>query len=381
MTVVVLAPDKFKGSLTATEVVGALAAGIRRRRRDITIIERPVADGGEGTLDAFVAAGFTVITATAAGPWDTRRSASRFAVRNQAAVVELATAVGGRPRRDNPLNANTFGFGQLVTQAMDLGCTEIILALGGSVSTDGGAGMLRALGAVLHSDRGRPLPVGINAIGDAAYLDLTGMDPRLSRTTFTLAADVTNPLLGPNGAAMVFGPQKGATHAQVVILENRLRRWSELVNAATGTDMTPTPGAGSAGGTGFGAMALLGASFRRGIDVVRDTIHLDEAIAGATLVVTGEGCLDTQSLNGKAPLGVADSARAQGVPIVAVAGTVRLDRRQTDHAGFSATYALTDVEPDSATAMSRAADLVTVIGDRIAERHLDPHLARTRTPA
>jgi glycerate kinase len=154
-----------------------------------------------------------------------------------------------------------------------------------------------------------------------------------------------------------------------------------LVNAATGADMTLTPGAGSAGGTGFGAMALLGASFRRGIDVVRDTIHLDEAIAGATLVVTGEGCLDTQSLNGKAPLGVADSARAQGVPIVAVAGTVRLDRRQTDHAGFSATYALTDVEPDPAKAMSRAADLVTVIGDRIAERHLDPHLARTRTPA
>ena len=219
----------------------------------------PVPDTFEGSLTA----GFTAVPATAAGPWDTRRRPARIAIRDQTAVVELATAVGSARRGDNPLNATTLGLGQLVKHALDVGCTEIVLALGGSVSTDGGAGMLYALGAVLHSLRGRPLTLGINAIGNAAYLDLTGMDPRVANTTFTLAADVTNPLLGPYGAAPAFGPQKGATHAQVVILERRLNRWSELVNAATGTDMTLTPGAGAAGGTGFAAMAVLGASFQR----------------------------------------------------------------------------------------------------------------------
>ena len=218
----------------------------------------PTPDTFEGSLTA----GFTAVPTTAAVPWDTRRRAARIAVRDQTAVVELATAVGSATRGDNPLNATTLGLGQLVKHALDVGCTEIVLALGGSVSTDGGAGMLQALGAVLHSHRGRPLTLGINAIGNAAYLDLTGMDPRVAHTTFTLAADVTNPLLGPHGAATVFGPQKGATHAQVVILERRLHQWSELVNAATGTDMTLTPGAGAAGGTGFAAMAVLGASFR-----------------------------------------------------------------------------------------------------------------------
>lgn len=219
----------------------------------------PVPDTFEGSLTA----GFTAVPATAAGPWDTRRRPARIAVRDQTAVVELASAVGSATRGDNPLNATTLGLGQLVKHALDLGCTEIVLVLGGSVSTDGGAGMLYALGAVLHSLRGRPLSLVTNAIGNAAYLDLTGMDPRVARTTFTLAADVTNPLLGPYGAATAFGPQKGATHAQVVILERRLRQWSELVNAATGTDMTMTPGAGAAGGTGFAAMAVLGGSFRQ----------------------------------------------------------------------------------------------------------------------
>jgi glycerate 2-kinase len=214
------------------------------------------------TFDGSLSQGFTVVPATAAGPWDTRRRAARIAVRDQTAVVELATAVGSVKRGDNPLNATTLGLGQLVKHALDVGCTEIVLVLGGSVSTDGGAGMLHALGAVLHSLRGRPLTLGINAIGNAAYLDLTGMDPRVANTTFTVVADVTNPLLGPHGAATAFGPSKGATHAQVVILERRLRRWSELVNAATGTDMTLTAGAGAAGGTGFAAMAVLGASFR-----------------------------------------------------------------------------------------------------------------------
>ena len=214
------------------------------------------------TFAGSLSEGFTAVQATAAGPWDTRRRAARIAVRDQTAVVELATAVGSVTRGDNPLNATTLGLGHLVKHALDVGCTEIVLVLGGSVSTDGGAGMLHALGAVPHSLRGRPLTLGINAIGNAAYLDLTGMDPRVANTTFTLVADVTNPLLGPHGAATAFGPSKGATHAQVVILERRLRRWSELVNAATGTDMTLTPGAGAAGGTGFAAMAVLGASFR-----------------------------------------------------------------------------------------------------------------------
>lgn len=367
MNHVVLAPDKFKGCLTANEVAVALANGIRRHRPDTVIVSRPVADGGEGTLNAFTAAGFEEVTGYASGPWGPARRRTRFAVRGDTAVIELAATVGA-VRGGSPVIASTRGVGQVIKAALDLGCASIVLAVGGSLSTDGGIGMVQALGAVMRDAQGNAL--GINDIHDAVRLDLSALDARLADTDFILAADVTNPLLGPAGAAHAFGPQKHATPAQVQLLERRLGRWSELVSEVVGRDASSLPGAGSAGGTGFAAMTLLGARFRRGIDIVCESVGLDAAIADASLVITGEGCLDDQSLNGKAPIGVAEAARPYGVPTVAVAGIIRLDSTQTARAGYAATYALTELEPDAAMAIRHAAELLATIGERIAAVHL-----------
>jgi glycerate 2-kinase len=363
---IVLAPDKFKGSLAAGDVAAALATGIHRRRPDVAVICRPVADGGEGTLDAFTAAGFTEVLTYATGAWGPKRHGTRFVVRSGTAVVELAATVG-TASGGSPLTASTAGVGEVIRHALDLGCARIVLAVGGSVSTDGGIGMAQALGAVLRDRCGNALQ--INEIDKAAALDLTAFDTRVSSTEFVLAADVTNPLLGSHGAAHVFGPQKGATPAQVDALEHRMHFWSRLVAATIGTDRSRLPAAGAAGGVGFSALTLLDANFRCGIDVVREMVQLDAAISGATLVVTGEGCLDSQSLCGKAPIGVAEAARAHRVPAVAVAGMVRLDTAAATRAGFVATYALTDLEPDPPKAISHAAGLLQMIGDRIAEVH------------
>ena len=359
MNHVVLAPDKFKGCLTANEVAVALAKGIRRHLPDTVI---------EGTLNAFTAAGFEEMTGYASAPWGPDRRRTRFAVRGDTAVIELAATVGA-VRGGSPVTASTRGVGQLIQAALDLGCARIVLAVGGSLSTDGGIGMVQALGAVLRDARGNAR--GVNDIHDAVRLDLNALDTRLAGTDFVLAADVTNPLLGPTGAAHLFGPQKHATPGQVQLLERRLGRWSELVGEVVGRDASALPGAGSAGGTGFAAMTLLGARFRRGIDVVCELVGLDAAIADAALVVTGEGCLDGQSLNGKAPIGVAEAAREYAVPTVAVAGIIRLDASQTSRAGYTAAYALTDLEPDAATSIRHAAELLATIGERIAAVHLD----------
>lgn len=373
MTRIVLAPDKFKGSLAAREVAAALAAGIRHTEPDSEIIVRPIADGGEGTLDAFVAGGFATVPIHVTDPWGKTRHETSFAVRGDTAVVELAATVGPGTGGD-PISASTAGFGEAIRQALDIDCTRIVLAVGGSVSTDGGIGMAQSLGAVLRDRVGNALAG--TEIDRAHRLDMTGFDTRVPHVEFILAADVTNPLLGAQGAASVFGPQKGASPDQVEALESRLQVWNRLVNGAVGTDNSCLPGSGAAGGTGFAALTFLGASFRRGIDVVRQMVKLDAAIAGASLVITGEGCLDSQSLRGKAPVGVAEAARKHRVPVVAIAGMVRLDHVESAQAGFDATYALTDVEPDPTWAMLHAADLLTMMGGYIAEDHLQRGTAR-----
>jgi glycerate 2-kinase len=327
----------------------------------------PVADGGEGTVDAVVTAGATGRTVRVSGP-DGRPVDARFAVRGDRAVVELAEAsgLGLLGERRHPRTAGTGGTGELVRAALDAGCTRIVLAVGGSATTDGGAGMLQALGARLLDARGDDLPPGGAALRSLDRLDLGGLDPRLAACEVTLASDVDNPLLGPAGAAAVFAPQKGADGSDVAVLEAGLRRWAECVAAATGRDLSAAPGAGAAGGTGFAALAVLGARRRPGIDVVLDEIAADRRLRSARLVVVGEGRLDEQSLHGKAPVGVA-ARTPPGVPVVAVSGACTVSPDRLRAAGIVANWTLLDeAEGDVQRAMAVAADLLGRVGRRMA---------------
>ena len=379
---IVIAPDKFKGSLPAAEVAAALAAGLRdaldQAGAQAELITIPVADGGDGTVDAAVAAGFARVPVTATGPTG-QPVRTGYARRDDLALVELATVCGLERLPGGqlePLVSSSFGVGEVMRRALAAGARELVLALGGSASTDGGAGMLQALGAEVLGPRGEPLGRGGGALGDVTELDLTalvqsglvpsGLDPAAGAAQVTLAVDVQNPLTGPDGAAAVFGPQKGATPEQVTRLDDALRRWAGLVAGATGHDWSQAPGAGAAGGVGFAALAVLGAQQRSGIDMILDLVGFDAALDGADLVVTGEGSLDTQSLAGKAPVGVARAAAARGIPVVAVAGRSTLTPEQARAAGITAIHPLSGLEPDLARSMAGAAALL----ERIARDQL-----------
>ncbi|RDI63133.1 glycerate kinase [Nocardia pseudobrasiliensis] len=365
---VVVAPDKFKGSLGAGEVVAALGVGFRRGRVGVEVVGMPVADGGDGTVGAFVAAGWERVGVGVVGPTG-EEVEGVYAVAGKTAVVELAAVVGlGKlpGGRLDPMGASTYGLGQVIAHALESGVREIVLGLGGSASTDGGAGMLQALGLRILDGDGCELPWGGAALARAARIDRSGLHPALRETVVTIASDVDNPLLGIRGAAAVFGEQKGADASQRAILEAALINWARVVDPT----IAERPGAGAAGGTGFGAMALLGAVVRPGIGVILELIDFDARIAGADLVVTGEGSLDEQTLHGKAPMGVCEAARAAGIPVVAVAGRCSLDEKQWRAAGFSACYTLSELEPDPKRSMADAAALLEQLGARIAREQL-----------
>ncbi|MBO9626024.1 MAG: glycerate kinase [Microbacterium sp.] len=371
---ILIASDKFKGSATGAQVAAAVERGIRTVFPDAVIDAVPVADGGEGTVDAAVASGFEAVTATVTGPTGEPVSA-RFAVRGPQAIIEMAAASGldVLPRGEKaPLTATSRGTGELIAAALDRGCTSIVLGVGGSANTDGGAGMLGALGVALHTASG-PVAPGGAALADLQSVDVSGLDPRLADATIVLASDVDNPLLGDRGAAAVFAPQKGASADDVAALEAGLSRFSTLLEQQPGVRLSASaPGAGAAGGVGYAALAVLGASREPGIDVVQRLTGLADRIVGADLVVTGEGSLDDQSLGGKTPLGVAAAARAAGVPVVAVCGRSTLSEEQAVAAGFLRVYPLSDLEPDPAVSIANAKLLLVEVGRRLAAECL-PH--------
>ncbi|WP_433799530.1 glycerate kinase [Actinomycetospora sp. CA-084318] len=354
---VVVAPDKFKGSATAAEVAARLGAGLRAG--GATARELPVADGGDGTLDAAVAAGYERVPVAVTGPTG-RPVPAAFALRGTAAVIELATAsgLGLLPDGPAPRRAGSRGVGELVRAALDAGARTIVLGVGGSAGTDGGTGMLAALGARFTDAAGAELPDGGGALEHLAAVDLGGLDPRLADVALTLASDVDNPLLGPTGAAAVYGPQKGAGPTDVVVLDRGLQRLAALVDPTAAA----LPGAGAAGGVGYAALAVLGATMRPGIDVVLELVGFATALEGAALVVTGEGRVDRQTLHGKAPAGVAAAARRAGVPVVAVCGVCDLGPAELAAAGFVATHALTTLCPDEARCMTAPGPLLEALG-------------------
>ncbi len=364
---VIVAPDKFKGSGSAAEVAAALAAGLLEVRPDLEVVPLPVADGGDGTIAAALSAGYELVPCEAEGPvGEPVRTGFAFRADVGTAVVELADVTGLRllPGAKAPLTASTYGVGQVMAAALDYGASTIVLGIGGSSSTDGGAGLVQALGVRLTGPDGAEVGRGGAALARLECVEVSGLDPRLGpgRCEVLVASDVDNPLLGPSGAAAVFGPQKGASPAEVAELDQALARWAEITEAVTGRQVATAPGAGAAGGTGFAALAYFGARLVPGVDLVLDLIGFDAALAEADLVITGEGSLDEQSLGGKAPLGVVRAAAKHGVPVVAVAGRLLLTQEQVADAGFAAAYSLGDLEPDAAVSIGQAEQLLVRVG-------------------
>lgn len=372
---VLIASDKFKHSLTSDEVAWHLTQGLLAANPDLTVESVAIADGGEGTVNAAISAGFTPHIATVGGPTGQPVDAT-FAIRGHEAVIEIAEASGlaalpdGKPE---PLGASSIGTGQLIKAALDHGCTLIYLGTGGSACTDGGAGILTGLGAKLLDAEGHHLALGGGSLVRLARIDLDGLDRRLKKVRFVLASDVENPLVGERGAAAVFGPQKGASEADVRVLEAALTRLVNVLEKEIGARATKAaiqPGAGAAGGIGYAAIAVLAARVEPGVEVVGRMIDLDNRIRGADLVITGEGSLDDQSMGGKAPLGVSQAAARAGVPVVAVCGRTTLPDRTLRAAGFIRTFALADIEPDLSRCMSNAGTLLETTGTTVAAEML-----------
>lgn len=369
---VLIACDKFKGSLTAHEVIARLEEGLREGAPGVEVRSVVVADGGDGTLDAAESAGFTPEPVQCTGPTG-EPVQTRYVRRGGEAVVEMADACGlgrlpGGERR--PLEASSAGLGEVVAAALDAGIRDLVIGIGGSASTDGGAGMLTALGARFLDAQGVELPPGGGSLTRLASVDLAGLHPALTASRITVACDVDNPLLGEQGAAAIFGPQKGATPEDVDLLDAGLARLAELVEAETGRHVADQPGAGAAGGVGWAALCVLGATMRPGIEIVLDLNDFDALARGARLVVTGEGSLDLQTLLGKAPAGVARAARRAEVPIVAVCGRALLSEEDAKEAGFDRLYRLTDLEPDESRCMAEAGPLLTRLAAEVARTEL-----------
>lgn len=340
----VIAPDSFKESLSARAVADAIAAGWARVYPDAELLLCPMADGGEGTVDAVLAAtGGERQQTEVSGPLGDPVSATWGLLPGQRAVIEMAEASGlhrvERARR-NVLTASSYGTGELIRAALDAGVRRMVLGLGGSATNDGGAGLLCALGVRMLDVDGRDLPPGGAALARLRHIDLTGLDTRLAQVEVLVAADVDNPLCGPRGASAVFGPQKGATPAQVEQLDAALEHYADVMASTLGEDLRNLPGVGAAGGLGFAARAVLKAAFRPGVELVAELAGLAEALQGADLVITGEGRLDGQSLHGKTPVGVARIARAAGVPVIALAGSLGEGYQRLYAEGIGAAFSL-----------------------------------------
>ncbi|MEI6838591.1 MAG: glycerate kinase, partial [Alcaligenaceae bacterium] len=341
---IVIAPDSFKESLSAPEVAAALARGVKRAAPLAQIICIPMADGGEGTVQAVLGA----TQSERRSQWVQNALGQPIEAQwawlpDQTAVIEMACAAGlehiAATERD-ALRATTYGVGQLIKHALDAGARHIVLGLGGSATNDAGAGMLCALGLSLLDAQHQPIAPGGAALATLAHLEASKFDPRLKQTRITIASDVNNPLCGPRGASAIFGPQKGASPEQVQQLDAALSHFADLCAQYLGHDRRDAPGSGAAGGVGFAAHAWMQATFRPGVAVIAEIGGLAQALEGATLVLTGEGRMDAQTLLGKTPMGVAQIAKRAGVPAIAIAGSLGSGYQRLYNEGIEAAFSL-----------------------------------------
>lgn len=358
---ILIAPDKFKGTLTAAEAAAAMAEGVLRVYPEATVTLLPVADGGEGTLEAAVAAGYEERLNAVVGPI-LKPVAAAWALKGSTAAIETAQASGyllAEPTPENALRAHSYGCGQLIAAALDAGATELIIGLGGSAMSDAGTGALRALGLKLLDVHGNLVPLGGGSLGEVAAVDTSALDPRLGSVRIRMAVDVDNPLFGHSGAAHVFAPQKGADPDAVELLDAGMRHLAAIIRANTGVDIN-VPGAGAAGGFPAAFLAYSGATIERGFELIAELTGLQAALDGTDLVITGEGSLDSQSLSGKAPIGVADAAHARGLPVVVVAGRIEVAPAELAAHGVVAAASATEVARSAEEAQRHAARYVSL---------------------
>ena len=353
----VLAPDSFKESMTAEQACQAMQRGIAKVFTQAQFIAVPMADGGEGTVDALlVANNGQKIEVEVTGPLPTQKVQSYFGLidNGKTAVIEMAMVNGIHlidQAQRNPLLTTTLGTGELIRHALDLGVEKIIIGLGGSVTNDAGAGMAQALGAQFYDAHGHRVAVGGGQLDQIQRIDLSALDPRLKQTEIMIASDVNNPLCGKNGASYVFGPQKGATAAMVQQLDQNLSYFADLVGQQLNVDLKNIAGAGAAGGLAFGLMAFAGAKIRSGVEIVIEETGLAEQIAQADYVFTGEGGIDFQTKFGKTPFGVAQVAKRLNKPVIACAGYVGTGIEELYTEGFTAIFGIMDGAGDLQTAL------------------------------
>jgi len=361
---VVLAPQGFKGSLTGLEVARAMEAGVKRVWPDVETVLVPVADGGDGTLQALVdASGGSVRSERVTDPLGRPVEAQWGALGDgETAVIEMARAAGLALLRDserNPLVTTTYGVGELMRAALEAGHRRLIVGIGGSATNDGGAGMAQALGVKLLDSGGREIGRGGAALAALARIDLSGLDPRLHQAAVQVACDVTNPLTGDTGAAAVYGPQKGATPEMVRRLDAALAHFGDVVRRDTGRDVADLPGAGAAGGLGAGLLAFTGAELRSGADIVLEALDVEERLKAADLVIVGEGRMDRSTVFDKAPVAVAKRARRRGIPVLAVCGSLGAGYEEVHRHGIDAVFSAVDGPMNLEEALADTARLLT----------------------
>ncbi len=362
-----LAPDKFKGCLTATDICAELRRGLTAGPRQIEVVLRPIADGGDGTLEAALVAGFQSRVVEAADALG-RPVSRRIGVRAETALIELAEVCGLAQLPVDalrPMEATSHGVGLAVKAAIGLGYRELVIGLGGSASTDGGMGAAAALGARIVDAAGKPVGMCGDGLADVSAVDFGPMRELLDGVSIVLATDVTSPLVGKSGAAAVFAPQKGASEEQVQLLEAGLRHWAVAIHASTGSDVSNVPGGGAAGGFAVPFLATGTASVVSGAEFILELTGARSAIESADLVITGEGRWDKQTNTGKAPFAVVQAARAAATPVIAVAGSFSAD---ADLAGTVASYSLSELAGPDRDPFRDARTLLREIGGQIARK-------------
>ena len=368
---IVIAPDSFKESLTALEVAASIERGIRKVIPNAEIVKVPMADGGEGTVQSLIdSSQGSIVKAKVIGPMGNQVQAHFGLMGNShTAVIEMASASGihlAEPENRNPLITTTFGTGQLIKAALDLKVNHLILGIGGSATNDAGMGMCQALGIQFLDEKGNSLGYGGGELDKLAKIDLTNLDPRLANVTLEVACDVTNPLCGPTGASHVFGPQKGATPEMITRLDANLAHFADVVLEQLGVDVKNIPGAGAAGGLGAALYGLLNATMKPGIDIVIEATQLEQAIQGADVVITGEGRIDSQTIHGKTPSGVAKVCKAANIPVIGIAGCLSPDCAVVHDYGIDAVFDVVPGATDLQSALENASSNLELTARNVA---------------
>ncbi len=375
---IIVAPDSFKGSLTSIQAANAIEKGIKKAaqnyKKPVEVIKVPMADGGEGTVESVISAvGGDIISTKVIDPLGREIDSFFGILPDNTAIIEMAAASGLNllsEKERNPMKTTTYGTGQLIKKALDYGCKEIIIGIGGSATNDGGVGMAQALGIRFLDKEGNQIAFGGGELYKIEEIDTSSLDPRINDTIITIASDVKNTLCGPNGASAVYGPQKGATPEMVETLDRNLKHFAAVIQKQFNIDILNVPGSGAAGGLGASLMGFLGAKFCMGIKLVMELVQLEEKIKNADMIITGEGSTDYQTLFGKVPLGIAKIAKKHNKPVVCISGSLGKGYEELYQEGIEALFSIVNRPMSLEEAMSKVEQLLERIARDVFRMYL-----------